>query len=180
MQCLSLGTCFSAEQVRKIIWCPQGNLPWAGLYWWLFSQWIHWEDYDPSSETTQCYALQMTWRKERLYVCPRWKILYQGKYFYRRRRSWLLASIIKCASNPVTHNLKGLAPLVCMVKSNILVRTSKAHHSVLNWLCWPDFLGSFLFETGYMRCILNTQALWCPWIFPCCSFCLAMETCFIL
>lgn len=86
MQFLSFGTCFSVEQVRKIIRCPRGNPPWAGLYWWLFSKRIHWEDYDPVSEAVQCYALQMSWKKKRLCVTPKQKILHPGKYFYRRSR----------------------------------------------------------------------------------------------
>lgn len=86
MQFLSAGTYFAVEQVRKIIWCPLGNPPRACLYWWLVSQRIHWEDYDSSSEAVQCYALQMSWRKGKLCVCPKQKILHPGKYFCKRSR----------------------------------------------------------------------------------------------
>ena len=73
VQFLSFGTCFAVEQVRKIIWCPQGNPSRAGLYWWLLSQRIHLKDYDPLSEAVQCSELQISWRKKRLPLSPKQK-----------------------------------------------------------------------------------------------------------
>lgn len=73
VQFLSFGTCFAVEQVRKIIWCPQGNPSRAGLYWWLLSQWIHLKDYDPLSEAVHCSELQISWRKKRLLLSPKQK-----------------------------------------------------------------------------------------------------------
>lgn len=66
---------FAVEQVKKIIWCPQGNPLLAGLYWWLPSQRIHLKDYDPLSEAVQCYALQINWWKKRLHLSPKEKTL---------------------------------------------------------------------------------------------------------
>lgn len=85
----SFGTCFSVEQVRKIIWCPQGNLTEAGLYWWLCSQRIHLKDYDPLSEAVQCYALQISWRKKSLCLSPK-----QKNHTYRQIFLYVIRDLI--------------------------------------------------------------------------------------
>lgn len=76
--------------------------------------------------------------------------------------SWLLASFIKYASNPITHHLKCLATLVCRVKSNIFVRAFKAHNSVLNWLFSPDTMAILFCLKLITCCILNTPSIVVP------------------
>lgn len=96
MQFPSFGTCFAVEQVKKI-WCPQGNPPWAGLYFRLLSQWIHLKNCDPFSEAAH-YALKISWRKKKIASQAKTEKFYiQGKYlhwWYRFNLSLTAPSIL--------------------------------------------------------------------------------------